>query len=333
MSTAGSDAPATSPAPRAPLRLGAGSAAQAFARFAPLVILAVLLVFATASNGSFWEIGNLRNILTLSAPIALVAFGMTFVIIGGSYDLSVGATFAMGGVVYADLSNQMSLPLAAVVVIAVACVLGWTNGFLVSKVRVDPFIGTIGTGAAILGLVYIYCHSNPIYSEAVGFRGLGFGKPLLGLTWPVWIALAVMLSSGFVLARTVFGRFVFATGGNSEAARLASIPVARVRIATFVLVAALAAFAGMITASQLNIGQPTLGTTVPLDAFAIVIIGGSSVYGGSGAIWRTTIGIFILAVLTNIVNTQAWPSSYEEVAKGLVLVSAVALDAVRRRAG
>jgi len=300
-----------------------------FARFAPLFILAALLIAGTVANPNFWALNNIRNMLTQNASVSLVAFGMTLVIISGVFDLSVGAIFAAGSVSFAMLSNQMPMAPAAALSLLVGVVAGAVNGYVVNTLKVNSFIGTIATGAVFSGLVYIACNSSPVQAASEGYDTLGLGR-IWEIPWAVVCVIVAYLVCAGLLNKTIFGRYVFASGGNAEAARLNGIPVNTVRMWTFILVGALAAFGGMITGSQLGLGQPTLGANVALDAFAIVVIGGTSVYGGRGAIWRTAAGVLILATLTNIFNAMAWDTTRQSVAKGLIVIAAVALDAVRQ---
>lgn len=299
-------------------------------KFGVLGLLALLLLATTIFTHGFWTGDNLKNILTQNAPIALVSIGMTFVIISGVFDLSVGAIFAAGAVVYAKLAGSMPLIDAAIITLLVGVAAGLINGLIVTKLNVDPFIGTIGTGGAFAGLVLVYSNSQPILVEDEGFRSLGLGH-IFGIPTPIVVAGIAFAIAGVLLARTVFGRYIFASGGNPEAARLAGIPVDLVRIIAFILVALGAIGGGMITASQLSIGQPSLGANTALEAFTIVVIGGTSVYGGRGAIWRTLVGVLILAVLTAFFNFLALEGAWQQLAKGVVLVAAVALDAVHHR--
>jgi ribose transport system permease protein len=299
-------------------------------QFGVIGLLLLLLLATTIFTTGFWSTDNLKNILTQNAPIALVSIGMTFVIISGVFDLSVGAIFAAGAVVYAKLSGSMPLIDAALLTLGVGVVAGLINGLIVTRLHVDPFIGTIGTGGAFAGLVLVYSSSAPILVENEAFRTLGLGH-VFGVPTPVVVAGVAFLVGGLLLSRTVFGRYIYASGGNPEAARLAGIPVDAVRMVAYVLVALGAIVGGMITASELSVGQPSLGVNTALDAFTIVVIGGTSVYGGRGAIWRTFIGVLILAVLTAFFNFLALEGAWQELAKGVVLIGAVALDALRHR--
>jgi ribose transport system permease protein len=299
-------------------------------KFGVVGLLALLLLATTIFTHGFWTADNLKNVLTQNAPIALVSIGMTFVIISGVFDLSVGAIFAGGAVVYAKLAGTMPLAEAAFLTLMVGVVAGLINGFIVTRLNVDSFIGTIGTGSAYAGLVLVYSNSQPILVEDESFRSLGLGN-VAGIPTPVLIAGIVFIIGAILLSRTVFGRYTYASGGNPEAARLAGIPVDGVRVIAFVLVALGAIGGGMITASQLSIGQPNIGANTALDAFTIVVIGGTSVYGGRGAIWRTLVGVLFLAVLTTFFNFLALEGAWQQLVKGAVLVGAVALDALHHR--
>jgi ribose transport system permease protein len=300
-------------------------------KYAVIALLVGLVVAATFANPGFWNGANLKNILTQNAPVAIVSVGMTYVIIAGMFDLSVGAIFAAGAVVFADLTLRTgSLWLSAFVALVVGLAAGLVNAGVVTALRVNPFIATIGTGAAFGGGVLVYAHSNPIFVDHPGFQTLGLGD-FHGIPWPVLIAAVVFAVGAFMLSRTVYGRHLHAVGGNREAARLAGLRVNLLHVSVFAIVGICSAAGGMIVASQLSVGQPTLGAAIALQSFAIVIIGGTSVYGGEGAMWRTLCGVLILSVLTNLFNALAWDAARQAVAEGTVLVGAVALDALRRR--
>jgi ribose transport system permease protein len=302
---------------------------KALTSYAPVIVLVGLLGAGTALNDNFWAVDNLRNVLVQNAAVAIVAFGMTLVIIAGVFDLSVSATFAAGSVAFASFSNMMPIWPAAVLSLLVGLAAGAANAFVVSVLRVNSFIGTIATGAVFSGLVFIACNSSPVQAANASFDVLGLGR-VLGVPWAVICAAGAFLACAFLLNRTVLGRHVFACGGNPEAAHLNGIHVGLVRMTCFMLVGVMAALGGMITGSQLGLGQPTLGANVALDAFAIVVIGGTSVYGGRGALWRTLTGVLILAALTNIFNAMAWDTTRQSVAKGLIIIAAVGLDALRQ---
>lgn len=294
----------------------------------PLVVLVALIITATVVNENFWTTSNIRNILTQNAPLALVAFGMTIVLISGVFDLSVGAILAGGAVTFALAAEHVVLPVAALAALIVGAAAGAINGYVVAGLRVNAFIGTIATGAIFTGLVFLASGSSPVQLRAEGYSTIGLGT-LGPVPWAVLVVVLAYLVLAGLLNRTVLGRHVFATGGNDRAARLNGVPVGLVRTSAFVAVGVLSALAGVITASQLGLGQPTLGTNTALDAFAIVVIGGTSVFGGRGALWRTVVGLLIIALMTNILNSLAWDSTTQSLTKGLVLLLAVALEAKR----
>jgi ribose transport system permease protein len=294
----------------------------------PLVVLVALLLTATVVNEHFWTTANIRNILTQNAPLALVAFGMTMVLISGAFDLSVGAIVAGGAVTFAVAAEHVVLPVAGLLAVLVGVAAGAVNGYVVAGLKVNAFIGTIATGAIFTGFVFIASGSSPVQLRAEGYGTIGLGS-VGPLPWALVVAIVVYLLLAGLLNHTVPGRYVFATGGNAKAARLNGVPVGMVTAGAFVVVGALSALAGVITASQLGLGQPTLGANTALDAFAIVVIGGTSVFGGRGAMWRTVVGLLIIALMTNILNSLAWDSTTQSLTKGLVLLLAVALEAKR----
>lgn len=295
---------------------------------APVAILAILLIAGTIVNDNFWAWQNIRNLLTQNVPVALVAFGMTLVLIAGAFDLSAGAIFAMGAVTFALFAQALPLPLAGILAILVGVAIGAVNGYVVAGLKVNPFIGTIATGAIFTGVVFIISDSSPVPLRAEGYEVIGLGS-LGPVPWAVIVAAVAYVLCALLLNKTIIGRHMFAVGGNSKAALLNGVPVAATVTMAFIIVGALSAFAGIITASQLGLGQPTLGANIALDAFAIVVIGGTSVYGGRGAMWRTLVGVCIIAVMTNIFNSLVWDSTRQSLAKGLILLLAVALEAKR----
>lgn len=297
----------------------------------PLGVLVLLLVIGTVVNDNFWTWANLRNILMQNAPITLVALGMTVVLIAGVFDLSVGAIVAGGSVAFALAAQVVALPLAAVIAVVIGAAAGMVNGYVVTVLKVNAFIGTIATAAIFTGLVYLASGSSPIRLTAPGFDTIGLGS-LGPVPWAVIAVVVVFVLLAVLLNKTVFGRHLFATGGNVNAARLNGVPTGVVRAVAFVIVGALSALAGVILGSQLGLGQPTLGANTALDAFAIVVIGGTSVFGGRGALWRTMVGVLIIGLMTNILNSLAWDNTMQSLAKGLVLLAAVALEAKRHGA-
>ena len=306
-------------------------AAAWLASYGMVLVLVVVIVVAQALNSGFAEPGNVRNIFSQNAALGLVAIGATFVIIGGGFDLSAGAMYALGGVVYAQLATT-GTPVLAAVVLTVLCgtLVGLVNGVLVNGLRINPFVATLGSSSMILGLAYVISDSLPISALGVeGFDTLGRER-LFDLTYSVYLFLFVFLLAAFLLHATVWGRNIFALGGNREAARLAGVRTRFLSISTYVASGSLAALGGVVIASRTSVGQPNIGGTIALDAITVVIVGGTTLFGGEGAIWRTFIGLMILGILRNTFDSLALSNATQLVATGAILVAAVAMDAVVR---
>jgi len=301
------------------------------ASYGMVLVLAVVVVVAQALNSGFSEPGNIRNIFSQNAALGLVAIGATFVIIGGGFDLSAGAMYALGGVVYAQLATT-GTPVLAAFFLTILCgtVAGLVNGLLVNGLRINPFVATLGSSSVILGVAYVISDSLPISALGVeGFDSIGRDR-FYDLTYSVYLFLFVFLLSAFLLHLTVWGRNVFAIGGNREAARLAGVRIRMVSVSTYVASGMLAAMGGVVIASRTSVGQPNIGGTIALDAITVVIVGGTTLFGGEGAIWRSLIGLMILGILRNTFDSLALSNATQLVATGAILVAAVAMDAIVR---
>lgn len=296
------------------------------------ILIALLLLVAVSQflYSGFLTPQNIKNILSQTAPTGIVAIGMTFVMITRGFDLSVGAVYATGATVYASLAAAgWPLPAAAVVTIMVGLAAGLINGVIITKLQVNAFVATLGTMSAFSGLALIYSNSSPFLVADPEFAVLGRGQ-FLSLPFTVWILAAALIIGQLVLSKTVYGRELYAIGGNDEAARLAGLRTTTLRASTYALGGACAALAGMMISSRLGIGQADIGGTMALDAIAVVVIGGTSLMGGEGSIWRTTIGLLIVAVLTNLLDSLAVSSDYQLVIKGSIVIVAVATDSLVR---
>jgi ribose transport system permease protein len=272
---------------------------------------------------------NIKNLLGQAAPVGIVAVGMTFVMISGGFDLSVGAIFALAAVVFADRYDAMGPVGAVLVVLLVTALCGAINGFIITRLRVNPFVATLGTGSVFGGSAYIYSKSAPITPTADSFQWLGTAS-WLGLPVSVWLMLLIYAVGWFALAKTVYGQSIYAIGGNNEAARLSGLRVNLLRGSAYVLTGLCAGVGGMIIASRLAVGQADMGGTIALDAIAIVVIGGTSLLGGEGTMWRTVIGLLIIATLTNIFDSLAVSTNYQLVVKGCIVIFSVSLDLFAR---
>jgi ribose transport system permease protein len=293
-------------------------------------LLIALVILCRILYPGFLERDNIFNILSQNVQVGLIALGMTFVMIAGGFDLSVGAIYAAGATVYAMEAKEMALPLAALMALAVGLVCGLLNGIIVTRLKVNPFVATLGTTSIFAGAAYLYSHSAPVLVDRPDFTALGAGR-WFGVPISLVLLIIAYVVGAVVLSKTVYGRSLYAVGGNPEAARLAGLRVELLKTSTYALVGVLAAFGGMIIASRLSIGQADIAGTMSLDAIAIVIIGGTSLFGGSGAVWRTGVGLLLLAALTNIFDALALDSNFQSLIKGAIVIGAVALEAYSRR--
>jgi len=302
-------------------------------RYAMVYVLAGLVVAAQLTYSNFLSLANVNNLLIQNANVGVVAIGMTFVMVSGGFDLSVSGTLSLGSVLFAGLCMNSGLAIlpSLVVAVAAAAALGAVNGLLVTKLGVNAFITTLGTAAAFGGVAAMYSDSQAIsVSNVPGFEFLGAGH-IAGLWTPVLLLGALFLVGGIVLHWTTYGRNLFAVGGNPEAARLSGLPVDRVVIIAFTISGASAALAGCMIASTLATGQIDQLSTIALDSIAAVVIGGTSLFGGEGAMWRTVVGVLILATLNNLFSSLAVEAPVQNIIKGCVVIAAVAFETASRR--
>lgn len=297
-------------------------------KLGPLVGLLLLCIVLTFLSDSFFTLDNWLNILRQVSINALIAFGMTFVILTGGIDLSVGSVLALSSAFAAGLmANGMNGVFAMMIGISAGLAMGALNGVIITKGRVAPFIATLATMTIFRGATLVYTEGRPItgFSDELAFQMLGRGY-FLGIPVPVVLMLVAYVLLYVVLKKTTFGRHTYAIGGNEEATRLSGIRVDRLKIWIYSLTGGLAALAGLILTSRLNSAQPTAGTAYELDAIAAVVLGGTSLSGGRGWIFGTLIGALIIGVLNNGLNLLNVSSFYQQVIKGVVILLAVILD-------
>ncbi|MCZ2260667.1 ribose ABC transporter permease [Sporosarcina sp. G11-34] len=299
-----------------------------FQKIGPLIGLLLIVVIISIMNPSFLAMNNLLNVLRQVSINALIAFGMTFVILTGGIDLSVGSILALTGAVTAGLmAGGMDPMLAMFLGLLLGAILGAINGIIIAKGKVAPFIATLATMTIYRGLTLVYTEGRPIsgLGDSTAFKMLGKGY-LFGIPVPV-ITMAITFGIlYFILKKTTFGRRVYAVGGNEEASKLSGISVDRIKIYVYALTGLLAALAALILTSRLNSAQPTAGNMFELDAIAAVVLGGTSLTGGRGWIVGTLIGALIIGVLNNGLNLIGVSSFFQQVVKGLVILIAVLLD-------
>jgi ribose transport system permease protein len=293
-------------------------------RYGMIWALVLLVIVAQLIYPTFLTTANLRNMMGQNAPVAIIAVGMTLVIICGGFDLSVGSVYGLGAVTFATVSGHASLSISVLAAVLVGSLAGLINALIISVLKVNPFVATLATASGFLGIAFVYSKSSPVV-VAQGHDGLGLGKisgiPISGL-----IAIAVFLVGGLALSRTILGQNIYAVGGSAEAARLAGLRVNLVRGSTYVIVAALSGLAGAIDCSKLGVAQADQGQTMPLLAITVVILGGTALLGGEGAMWRTLIGLFIIGTLTNLFDSLAINTAVQLIVQCTVLVVAVGFD-------
>jgi ribose/xylose/arabinose/galactoside ABC-type transport system permease subunit len=302
-----------------------------------LGLLLVILIFAvlTDAPGRYLSSFNLRIVLSQTVIVAMGAIGMTMIIISGGIDLSVGASIALTGVITAlGIRDGWSPAVAVVVAVVVGGIVGFANGVLIATLRVVPFIVTLGMLGIARGVAKWIAQEQTVIAPPTWVNDLlvTFPTPAWLILAPgVWIVLALALVAAFVLARTVFGRRIFALGSNEAAARACGIDTGRLKIATYTSAGLLFGFAGVMQMSRLRVGDPTVGNGVELDIIAAVVIGGGSLAGGEGSIGGSVIGALIMAFLRNGCQQMGWPNYVQEIIIGAIIVLAVALDRVRAR--
>jgi ribose transport system permease protein len=288
------------------------------------------LIAASLISSEFLTSTNIQNVVSQNAPLGLVAIGMTFVMIAGGFDLSAGAQVGACTVVAATLSNHTSTGVAVVGTVLAGALMGALNGVLVTAARINAFVATLATASIFTGAALLYTKSTTIVITDTGFGAIGSGN-VLGIRTSAVMLVVLFVVLGFILAKSVYGRCLYAVGGNDVAARLAGLRVDLLRGSTYTLVGAGCGAAGLIYASLFATGDPATGVSITLDAITVVIIGGTSLYGGAGAMWRTAVGLILLSTITNVFDLLAIESSWQLVTKGVVLLLAVGLDLYQRR--
>jgi ribose transport system permease protein len=304
--------------------------AQSFGLFWVLIVLCAVAIYLSPS---FLQMGNLMNVGRQIALFGIVSIGMTFVILTRGIDLSVGSIVGVVAVSSAMLlSSGVPIPAVIALGLVMGVILGAINGIGVVVFNMPPFIMTLGTLVMGRGIAMTIANGEPQNlgdaTDAFYFLGGGF---LLGVPVPIWIFAGVAIIAFVVLRSTAFGRQVYAVGSNAEAARLAGIKVGAVLMSVYVISGALAALTALITISRLTVGEPTAGTNLELEAIAIVVIGGTSLFGGEGTIIGTVIGAAIIAVIANILNLLGISPFTQQIVKGAIIIAAVMFEVYRHR--
>ncbi|MEK3764111.1 MULTISPECIES: ribose ABC transporter permease [unclassified Solibacillus] len=304
------------------------SSKEMLGKLGPLLGLFLIVIVITILNPSFMTTDNVLNILRQVSISALIAFGMTFVILTGGIDLSVGSTLALTGAVAATmLASGMDPVLTIFAALLLGAILGAVNGVIIAKGKVAPFIATLATMTIYRGLTLVYTDGRPVsdLGNEITFQMLGKGY-FFGIPVPVCTMILAFIALYVIMHKTTFGRRVYAVGGNEAASKLSGINVDRIKIAVYSLTGMLAALSALILTSRLNSAQPTAGTSYELDAIAAVVLGGTSLTGGKGWIFGTLVGALIIGVLNNGLNLIGVSSFFQQVVKGIVILIAVLID-------
>jgi ribose transport system permease protein len=274
----------------------------------------------------FLTVSNLLNVLEQTSINAIIAVGMTYVIISGGIDLSVGSLLALSGVVLATLLHQgYPIPVAIAAALAVGACFGALSGIAITWGRLPPFIATLGMMSIARGCALLFTEGRPVSGFGAEFRSIATAR-IAGIPAPVFVTAAVYLVAHFVLSETKFGRYVYALGGNEEATRLSGVNVRLYKSAVYALSGLTSAIAAVLLTARLNSAQPIAGIMYELDAIAAVVIGGTSLVGGEGSLGGTLIGALIMGVLRNGLNLLSVSSFMQQIVIGLVIVGAVLID-------
>ena len=300
-------------------------------KYKSLIGLIILCVVITIVSPAFMTLSNITNIFTQVSTNAIIAIGMTFVILTGGIDLSVGSTVAISGALAASiLKSTNNIPLAILVAAITGIVIGLINGILISKGKLQAFIVTLATMTIFRGATLVFTNGTPISKLSETFVKIGNGK--IGfIPIPVIITIVILIISIYLLTQTRFGRYLYALGGNEDSAKLSGINTNKIKTLVYMISGFVSSIAGIIIASRIGSASPNAGTSFELDAIAAVVIGGTSLSGGEGKITGTIIGALIIGVLNNGLNLMNVSPFYQSIVKGLVILIAVLLDKKSRK--
>ncbi|PRR79708.1 ABC transporter permease [Clostridium vincentii] len=304
---------------------------EQLAKYKSLIGLVLLCIVITFVTPNFLTLTNITNVFTQVSVNAIIAIGMTFVILTGGIDLSVGSTLAISGSLAASIIKSTgNVPLAVLVASLVGISVGLINGLLISKGKLQAFIVTLATMTIFRGLTLVFTDGTPISKLPESFVNLGNGK--IGfMPIPVIITVVVAAFAIYLLSKTRFGRYLYALGGNEDSARLSGINTSKIKVLAYVISGFAASIAGVIITSRIGSASPNAGMGFELDAIVAVVIGGTSLAGGEGRITGTIIGALVIGVLNNGLNLMNVSPFYQSIVKGLVILIAVLLDRKSRK--
>jgi len=296
----------------------------------PLMGLFALLIILSFLSGAFFTSYNILSVLRQASINGLIAFGMMFVILSSGIDLSVGSTLAFSSLIMAKMIQMgIASPYAILISLVVGAIVGVINGLLISKGKLQPMIATLSTMMVFRGLTLFISNGVPVSKLGEGLLGWSGRGDFLNIPVPVYILLLVFFLIYFILNKTVFGKRVYAIGGNAKAALLSGIEVEKYLVYVYIFSGVLAALAGVILTSRIDSAVPTAGTSYEMNAIAAVVIGGASLTGGRGKVTGTLIGILIIAVLINGLNLLGTSAYLQQIITGSIIITAVIFDRKR----
>ncbi|MGI6174549.1 MAG: ABC transporter permease [Christensenellales bacterium] len=299
--------------------------AKIYKKYGILLILLVLIAVSAILNPAFFTINNLTNVFRQIVVVMIIACGAQLIIISGNIDLSAGSVVGLSGVIGADImvkTNSLILAVLAGLLIGLAC--GWLNGFIITKLSIPAFIMTLAMQTIVRGIIFVYTDAVPI-SNLGDFTLIGQGY-IGPIPIPVIIMVIILILTWVLLNKRKTGRYLYAVGGNSNAAKASGINVSKIRLFAFLYGGLMAGLAGIILTSRMNSGQPLSGQNLEFDAITAVIIGGTSLSGGVGKLSGTVFGGLLIGFLGNIMNLQGVSSYYQQIVQGVIIALAVIVD-------
>ncbi|WZL75054.1 ABC transporter permease [Clostridiaceae bacterium 35-E11] len=313
-------------------------AKKIFEKYGIYFIFVSMVIAMSILSPAFLKVGNLLNVVRQISVIGLIAMGVTMIIITTGIDLSSGSVLALAAVVAASFAQRSDwaaamypsltglpviVPILAGLLVGVAC--GFVNGTIIAKTKIPPFIATLGMMTAARGLALLYSDGRPVSSLTNSYNFIGQGK-IFGIPFPILILLVMAMFSHILLKNTKFGKYIYAIGGNENAAVVSGINVSKYKIMLYTYAGMLAGLAGIVLSSRISSGQPGLGVAYELDAIASAVIGGTSLSGGIGTIPGTMVGALIIGVLNNGLDLLNVSAYWQQIIKGVIIVGAVILD-------
>ena len=295
-----------------------------------LWFLIVLLVWVSVLGQGFWSVANLQNLVVAVSVEGVMVMGMTIVMIGGGFDLSIGSVVALSGVIVVK-ALPLGKPVAVVLALVAASAVGLANGTLITRLRVNPFIATLGTVVVVRGLVMTYTNAQPVPGTDPAFMSLGRATIFGGFPLPGLIFVAAFVLSHMLLTYLKIGREVYALGGNEESARSSGIATDRLKMLSYAICGFTAGISGIVLAARLNTGSPIIGENTALNVITAVLLGGASLSGGVGSAFGSLGGLLCIGLLGNGLNLFDVPAYYQRIAQGFLLLLLVVLERLANR--